>query len=280
MITIHLTSGLGNQLFQLCFGEYIKKEFKDFKIQYDFIPIAPEQLNLWDVFESDIKELNPINAKFSLNYRYIKLLNFKLSKVLNLLKIGHLLNNYSDSSFKKLKLLDLNKNYIFSGYWQKKKFFLDTSKIIKKKLKFKNKLAISDLLPIELKKKNFIGLHIRGGDYLKKKNQKTFNNIDYSFYENSINYLNNIIKNPLYIVFTDDYSYANKILKTINFPHIYIKNYNDNPSYDFQLLSHCHHFIIPNSTFSWWAAFFSKNNYKKIISPRRWFINNNENFDL
>jgi hypothetical protein len=37
------------------------------------------------------------------------------------------------------------------------------------------------------------------------------------------------------------------------------------------LMSHCKHFIIPNSSFAWWAAWLSNNPRKVVIAPRKWF---------
>ena len=38
-----------------------------------------------------------------------------------------------------------------------------------------------------------------------------------------------------------------------------------------QLMTECKHFIVPNSTFAFWASFLSKNKNKKIIRPKIWF---------
>jgi hypothetical protein len=37
------------------------------------------------------------------------------------------------------------------------------------------------------------------------------------------------------------------------------------------LLSLCDHFIISNSTFSWWGAWLSRSDNKIVISPSTWF---------
>ena len=82
--------------------------------------------------------------------------------------------------------------------------------------------------------------------------------------------MNEHLPNAHYFIF------SNQIQKVINFlpldqkqMTIIYHNRSDSMAHaDLWLMSHCQHFIIAKSTFSWWGAWLSNNKKKIIIAPK------------
>ena len=53
----------------------------------------------------------------------------------------------------------------------------------------------------------------------------------------------------------------------------YYEDGNDTVAEKIKLMSMCKHFIISNSSFSWWAQFLSNYDEKVVIAPNMWFRN-------
>jgi hypothetical protein len=79
-------------------------------------------------------------------------------------------------------------------------------------------------------------------------------------------------KNPIYRVFTDDPGWVLN-LGIFNNDQIVDNTESTHPAHDLLQMSRCDHFVISNSTYSWWAATISDNPHKIIIAPKFWFKN-------
>jgi hypothetical protein len=153
----------------------------------------------------------------------------------------------------------------FIGFFQSPKYF----KGYEEKIKSWFQHEPSEIVDNFLKKydtNKYCYIHLRGTDY--KNHNLFFLNKDY--YNKAIDKINSIAPNLSFIVFTDDLKTSKEM-----FPEFECFSHAD-MMIDFQLLKNAKFNIIPNSTFSWWAAWLGKKNI--VIAPNNW-LNYNRPID-
>ena len=192
------------------------------------------------------------------------------------------------------KLANLKDGSTVEGYWNTDKYFRNLRDTLSKELTLKDPLS-----PAGLSKKAWIDgqvsqgkylvlIHIRRGDYATNPHANKFHGlIDSKYYKLAVQriiseyrYMNK--ENITFVISTDDMVWAKEnVMDWINkngFSTYQLSN-NQIPDYEeIHLMSLCHHFIIANSTFSWWPAWLSQSakdtGIKKIvIAPKVWVAN-------
>ena len=161
-----------------------------------------------------------------------------------------------------------------SGYLQSPKYFGDSALQQEIKHLFKPSPEVLDIIQNKYKilldnKHNVVVVHARRTDYLKNQHMIDFNGpLPIEYYTKAINNISQHIKNPMYLLVSDDTSFWNESKKLSN-KFIFILD-DENDVNTLALLQQFEYFIIANSTFSWWAAWLSENT-KKVIAPSKWF---------
>lgn len=79
----------------------------------------------------------------------------------------------------------------------------------------------------------------------------------------------NVIENPVFFMFSDDIEWVKNNIHTECVT--YYEDGTDPVWEKLRLMSACKHFIVSNSTFSWWTQYLSANENKVVVSPSRWF---------
>ena len=175
---------------------------------------------------------------------------------------------------KKLLNSHIKGNVYLEGYFQTENFFKDIECQIKKDLCINPPSDYENLNMLKkIKNKISIAIHFRFFDSAivssNKKLEKTPNTpIDY--YKRAIMKMKENIPNAHYFIFSDQPQKINNYLPLDNNQMTIIDhNRGDTMAYaDLWLMSHCQHFIIAKSTFSWWGAWLSNNKKKIIIAPK------------
>jgi hypothetical protein len=266
IIVVRLKGGFGNQLFQYAFGYNLAKK-KNAHLVLDSITY----LNSDPLRNYGLHNLNIPNKH--LHTKAQKKLFLLARKLLKFSKphVHHEIQDfiYSDT------VLEYSGDIILDGYFQNERYFSNSrSDLIHIFEHASHQFKDQDIYK-KIINKNSIALHIRRGDYVQNKTTNEFHGTcDLSYFEQAQELFNNT--QPTYFIFTDDIEWAKENLK-INQEHYFIHDYIQNDFNEFILMMHCKHYIISNSTFSWWAAWLCTNENKKIVCPKRWFKNDKLN---
>jgi len=117
-----------------------------------------------------------------------------------------------------------------------------------------------------------VSVHIRRGDYISNPITNQYHgSLDIGYYQNALKIMLKKINNPHFFVFSDDYEWAERNIKSDS-PITYIKHNSAKNYEDLRLMSMCKHHIIANSSFSWWGAWLASNKNKMVIGPQKWFL--------
>ena len=276
MIYTNIYGGLGNQMFQYAIGKNLSiVNQTDFKI--DTYKMSDYQLRNFLLSKFNISASIVKNGEVE-KFQYNRYIDFVLKKLCQYnIKL-------SDKIFEKKEFFfdpevtKIKDGYLF-GYWQSFKYFENIRDVLIKEFTLINEFDLENkLIRNQIRESNSVSIHIRRGDYvMDKKNKSIYNVFGIEYYHNAINFISNKVDTPKFFVFSDDLEWASKNLKVSNAVYVDVNTVN-NPENDLILMSSCEHNIIANSTFSWWAAWLNQNVNKIVVAPKKW-VNNIEYLD-
>jgi len=109
---------------------------------------------------------------------------------------------------------------------------------------------------------------IRRGDYLSDGFRSTFYLCTPEYFVDAMKIMKSRVPNAKFFIFSDEPQWCRD---NIPFPFDCIYESGKDPVWEkLRLMYSCKHFIISNSTFSWWAQYLSRNEDKVVIAPNRW----------
>lgn len=284
MILLHLMGGLGNQMSQVAFAYFVARENNDcVKVEttsYKYYKRRPCSINKFQL-SKNITFDNKKNFHFCksrmnqiIYHIFVKLFfdgkesGEKLFRIYE--RFGHL---YSfDSKYYILNDIkgkkDIYGYFLIEPYFRK--YYVEICEMFDVKKEFMSEKAKN--YQEKIKKVDIpIAVSLRlQDDYL---NDKTMYVCTRNYYLKGIDILKKQFPKATFFVFADDIHKARE-MELLN-EAIYISETTDVEG--IQLMKQCKHFLISNSSFSWWGAYLATNNDKLIIAPDHW-INNNKDY--
>lgn len=242
MIVTKIRGGLGNQLFTYSAGRYLSV-LHDTPLLLDASWYETGRRPFWlDQFqiEADVSRKDHSNADDGVGYNqqrwcfYTGFLNFSGYKFL-------------------------------SGWWQSERFFVPIAETIRDDLAFSNTGIVSEARERFRQIRGgrdgpFVAMHVRRQDYVKLAPSGNFALLNEPYYRAA---MAKFPRHSIFLLFSDDLPWCRAHM---NHPGIEFCEIEDT-LISFAMMQLCDHYIIANSTFSWWAAWLGETPGKKVVTP-------------
>lgn len=166
-------------------------------------------------------------------------------------------------------LLKVGSGTWIQGYYTSEAFFKDYRDIILKEFTLKNEPNEVNKAMIErMQASNSVCMSIRRSNFL---NNPLHGCCGEAYYKEAAAHIATLIGDepPHFFIFGDDAAWIEKYFD-LPFTWELVKHNNGDFYEDLRLMTHCRHHVIPNSTFSWWAAWLAQHPKKVVVAPKYW----------
>jgi hypothetical protein len=262
---ILISGGLGNQLFQFTFAKYVSLKFKKNVSLIDCTDFAIKKRK-WELHNIKIKK-NQIPKLVIIFIYYLSKLNIAIYRKFNFIFLSFFFFEHKKINFSNKAPI------VLYGYWQNIVYLKQNDNYIKNKILnniIKNKILFNNFKINKNKKNIYVAIHVRRDDYFSSKDN-SHGICNPLWYLKAFNKLKINVTNIVPIIFSDDINYVKCKLNIKGY--IWKSSSKESNFSDLAIMSMCDHFIISNSTYSWWAAWLSQNRNKKVIVPKFWTKN-------
>ncbi len=153
------------------------------------------------------------------------------------------------------------------GYWQSEKYFKDVEVTIRQDLAIKPPTDSFNLdMADQIRSSSAVALHVR---FFDEPSTEGINNAPGDYYSRAIETMESLVPAAHYFIFSDQPEAARARIPLPDTRVTLVShNQGDEHAYsDLWLMTLCQHFVIANSTFSWWGAWLANNPTKQVIAP-------------
>ena len=285
-VITQLLGGLGNQMFQYAVGRRLALEKKrrllvDTSILEDHSPGCHEVNRKYalEIFKLQAKRAEKYE-RWLYNAHGLPLIVRVLRRSLGPVTKKWIYRNLSFEYDKKLFDATPVPQYI-QGLWQSYKYLVPIAEQLQKDFEFKDTIPKkTERVKEAILGSNSVCLNVRRGDYLMGSSAKNMAQIEIEYYKAATKKFKATSSSDLKVfVFSDDIKWCKRQFGWLGTNAVIVGHEHAGQHFGIylQLMSLCKKFILPNSTFAWWAAWLAKAPDKQVIAPKRWFTDTNIN---
>ncbi len=276
MIVVRLAGGLGNQMFQYAAGLRLAiHHHTELKLDLTFLlDRTPREHFSFRDFDLTVFNLAESIASVEEVRRMRGGRRTRLGRLAKKL-IGHRCYFERGPAFDSTVLNLPNETYL-EGFFQDERYFLDIAPIIRQKFHLAPDETRFSTTTRELadaiRSNDGICTHVRRGDYVNNPvSSQVHGACSLDYYRHALRELRLRSAKGRAFIFSDDVAWCRQSFNSDEFIVAGDEYAGLGASTHFWLMTLCKHFVISNSTFSWWAAWLAQKPDSVICSPIPWF---------
>lgn len=285
MIIVQLQGGLGNQMFQYALGRALSlKNNTSLGLDLNFLEdrtprdtFLQKRFSKWGTFVFRNYDLGIFNieenfvSQKEIPFFYRSFFSGTPMIYADAFRKKFFPGRNVEKSFKfDREVLGLGPNAYLMGSWQSFKYFEDIEDVIRRDFALKKPISEkSQTLLGEINSCQSLCINVRRADFVDNSHHGTIGN---EYYNMAISIILQTRKIDKIYVFSDDMAWCEKNL-SFSQPTMFVNHEYAGKKFEeyLVLMTACKNFIIPNSTFGWWAAWLSGEKDKVVIAPKKWF---------
>jgi len=281
---VRICGGLGNQMFRYAANRAYSLENNSETVLYinlnkkvDHEIFGLKHCSLPDDIKYCDNDNLPTSFLYKLltaiyNHKFFRIFTFqiKINRLIIRMLNPILINSgifYYPVGYMKIKKCKKEK-ILLEGAFQSIRYFEKYDDIICNELQIKDIISNKNQkLYNKICSSNSVCIHIRRGDYV----NTVYDVCNKEYYEKAISLISKKVLNPNFMVFSNDIDW---VKGNINFGDNSVTYIDGNNQFeDMKLMYSCKHFIIANSSYSWWAQHLCDNKNKIVVAPSKWMKN-------
>lgn len=280
-LIVQLLGGLGNQMFQYGAGICLSQKhgvglLVDTSILLDHTPGLHEvnrQYGL-DIFQLDVRTASDAE-RWKFNSHGLPLPVKVLHRLMSPITSGQ---TYREQSFRfdDYLLSRVRAPRYISGNWQSYQYIEPVATQLRSDFRFREPIPESSAsLATAIRQANSVCLNVRRTDYVSVSGTASvLGFVGLEYYRTAVELVQDVAGDLQFFVFSDDLTWCRENLDWLPNNPVFVDHSHAGRQFShyLQLMSLAQLFIIPNSTFAWWAAWLSPSVEKFVVRPKRWFF--------
>lgn len=281
MIIAKLMGGLGNQMFQYALGRRLAVQHGvELKVDLDFLLRESHVTPGTTVYEYGLPNFALTVAAASaeevaqLRPAPVRGWRRTLRRTRLALTPTHRRTHVQEKSLAfEPRVLRAGPHAYVEGYWQSPHYFDAIAARIRADFQVKRPAEGRNAALLEqIAGSTAIAVHVRRGDYVTSPSAARVHGVcGLDYYQAALRLIQERVAAPQFFVFSDNPDWVRQNLPVPG-PATYVDHNGPRPWEDIRLMRACRHFVIANSSFSWWGAWLSESAGKIVIAPKRWAL--------